>query len=98
MTYLVSYENMGIAMVWIDDNIYGNITDINDNQKNVKIIDALQSERTSVNHVVNWLLLSDEISDWQNIYIHCKIIHSKDANRTKNKFKIINVKLFKAEL
>ena len=83
LLYLVSYEHMGSATVWIDghrtiENVEGDDRDV---------VDALHSVKTSEStaHLVTY-----PCGGGQDLFLHVQVIESI-PKRTENKFKITGI-------
>ena len=100
VSYLVSYENMGRACIWIDDRY--DTSKCNEKEDvEYHIIDALISEPFSVTRTALWHV---DLS-LNSVYFHALIL---DSNRTvsghsesnvteRHKFKLIDVQLLQAK-
>ena len=88
VSYLVSYENMGRACIWIDDRYDTSKCNTTEGIE-YQIIDGLISEHLSVSRMVHWQL-NQQLND---LYFHVSILDSGRPPEERNKFKIINLKL-----
>ena len=94
VSYLVSYEHMGMACIWMDTR--HNASECNEREEiEYQIVDGLMSEHQSVSKVISWQLEGPST----HVYLHALIIDTERPSLPRNgtdghKFKIINFKAF----